>query len=96
MFFLGLDGAARRMYTYSAETGFAPWYMLSFIGTLIIAAGVAFFVVNVVYSALKEKRTTANDPWGTGRTLEWATATPVPAYNFATIPNVENVTSSGT
>jgi cytochrome aa3-600 menaquinol oxidase subunit I len=91
MFFLGLDGAARRMYTYSAETGFAPLYMLSFIGTLLIAAGVVFFVINMVYSSLKEKRITDRDVWGTGRTLEWSVPTPVPAYNFAVIPKVEAI-----
>lgn len=91
MFFLGLDGAARRMYTYSAETGFAPLYMLSFIGTLIIAAGVTIFVINIVYSTLKEKRITERDVWGTGRTLEWMVPTPVPAYNFAVIPKVEAI-----
>jgi cytochrome aa3-600 menaquinol oxidase subunit I len=90
MFLLGLQGAPRRAFTYSAETGFGDLMMLSFIGSLVIAAGIALFVWDIIWSSLKAPRITANDPWGTARTLEWATATPVPFYNFGIVPEVKD------
>jgi len=91
MFFLGLQGAARRMYTYSEESGLWPLYALSAVGAIFLAAGFAALCYNIYWSIRYEKRTTENDPWGTARTLEWATATPVPHYNFAVVPEVTDV-----
>ncbi|MGG3854994.1 cytochrome aa3 quinol oxidase subunit I [Caldifermentibacillus hisashii] len=89
MFFAGLDGAVRRSYTYSSDASFAPLMFLSFIGTLIIAAGVAALVWNIIYSIKnREKHAVSNDPWD-ARTLEWSTASPPPEYNFALLPEVE-------
>ncbi|WNF25000.1 cytochrome aa3 quinol oxidase subunit I [Mesobacillus jeotgali] len=87
MFFLGLDGAVRRAYTYSAETGFGPLMMISAVGSVILAAGFAALVYNIYWSARNADRNIGNDPWD-ARTLEWATATPVQHYNFASLPEV--------
>ncbi|MBQ0139570.1 MAG: cytochrome aa3 quinol oxidase subunit I [Kurthia sp.] len=88
MFILGLDGYARRMYTYSAETGYGPLNMLSFIGALVLVAGFATLVLNIAYSIRnKAKLACGNDPWD-ARSLEWATHAPVPEYNFAVVPQV--------
>jgi cytochrome aa3-600 menaquinol oxidase subunit I len=89
MFFSGLDGQARRMYTYSESTGFGPLNMLSFIGALGLAAGFALIVYNVYYSTRYASRDISSDPWD-ARSLEWATHNPVPEYNFAIVPQVNS------
>jgi cytochrome aa3-600 menaquinol oxidase subunit 1 len=90
MFFLGLNGAVRRAYTYSASTGFGPLMLVSAIGGIILAIGVAFFVYNIYWSARYADRNIGSDPWD-ARTLEWATASPVQYYNFAKIPEVKSL-----
>lgn len=90
MFFTGLDGQARRMYTYSESTGFGPLNMISFVGALGLAAGFALIVYNVYYSTRYASRDIGSDPWD-ARTLEWATHTPVPEYNFAIVPDVKSI-----
>ncbi|WP_342539388.1 cytochrome aa3 quinol oxidase subunit I [Heyndrickxia sp. FSL K6-6286] len=89
MFFSGLDGQARRMYTYSASTGFGPLNMISFIGALGLAAGFILIVYNIYYSTRYATRDIGSDPWN-ARSLEWATHTPVPEYNFAILPQVQS------
>lgn len=89
MFFTGLDGQPRRMYTYSEETGFGPLNMVSFIGALGLAVGFALIVYNIYYSTRYAPRNIGSDPWD-ARTLEWATHTPVPVYNFAKLPQVNS------
>lgn len=89
MYITGLDGQARRMYTYSESTGFGPLNMVSFIGAIIMAIGFVLIVYNIYYSTRYASRNIGNDPWD-ARTLEWATHTPVPEYNFAVIPEVQS------
>jgi cytochrome aa3-600 menaquinol oxidase subunit I len=89
MFFSGLDGQARRMYTYSESTGFGIWNMISFIGAFGMAIGFALIVYNIYYSTRYASRDIGSDPWD-ARSLEWATHNPVPEYNFAIIPQVES------
>ncbi|QQD84718.1 MULTISPECIES: cytochrome aa3 quinol oxidase subunit I [Jeotgalicoccus] len=87
-YFLGLDGMARRLFTAGPE-----WFTLNFISTIgafVMGAGFAIFVYGIVYSYLKSTRQLDGDVWGVGRTLEWATPTPVPKYNFATLPEVDS------
>ncbi|WP_062353736.1 cytochrome aa3 quinol oxidase subunit I [Bacillus kwashiorkori] len=91
MFFLGLNGAVRRAYTYSTESGFAPLFLVSAIGSVILAAGFAALVYNIYWSFRHAKRETAGDSWKHGRTLEWATGSPVPFYNFAVLPEVSEI-----
>lgn len=90
MFFTGLNGQARRMYTYSESTGFGPLNLLSFIGALGLAVGFALLVYNIYYSTRYASRNISSDPWD-ARTLEWATHNPVPAYNFAITPQAESI-----
>jgi cytochrome aa3-600 menaquinol oxidase subunit I len=89
MYITGLDGQARRMYTYSEATGFGPLNMVSFIGAIIMAVGFALIVYNVYYSTRYASRDIGADPWD-ARTLEWATHNPVPEYNFAVVPEVRS------
>jgi cytochrome aa3-600 menaquinol oxidase subunit 1 len=87
MYVTGLDGQARRMYTYSEVTGYGPLNMLSFAGAGIMTIGFLLIVYNVYYSVRYAPRNIGSDPWD-ARTLEWATHTPVPEYNFAIQPHV--------
>lgn len=89
MFFLGLDGAVRRSYTYSVESGFAPLFLVSSIGSIILAIGFAAFCYNIYWSFRYADRNISSDPWD-ARTLEWATASPVQYYNFAQLPEVNS------
>ncbi len=81
---LGLQGMARRMWTYAADTGWAPLNLLSSIGAAILAVSVAIFAWNVVVS-LRRGAVASDDPWDAW-TLEWATTSPPPPENFSAIP----------
>ncbi len=87
MYITGLDGQARRMYTYSEATGYGPLNMVSFVGAGIMTIAFLLIVYNVYYSVRYAPRNIGSDPWD-ARSLEWATHTPVPAYNFAVQPHV--------
>jgi cytochrome c oxidase subunit I len=87
MHFLGLLGMPRRIATYhSNRIGWADWNWLITIGAFIIAGGVLLFLINVAIS-IRDGRRAPADPW-LGNTLEWATSSPPPAYNFETVPTV--------
>jgi cytochrome c oxidase subunit I len=85
---LGLIGMPRHFYTYPDLPGWSSLNLLSSIGTFILAASVIVFVVNVVRS-VREGTVAGDDPWD-GHTLEWATTSPPPSYNFGTIPTVRD------
>jgi cytochrome c oxidase subunit 1 len=87
MHFLGLAGMPRRVYTYIAETGWGDLNLLATVGAVTIAASVALFLVNVAIS-LRSGATAGPDPWG-GPSLEWATDSPPPPYNFRYPPIVQ-------
>jgi cytochrome c oxidase subunit I len=86
MHVLGLAGMPRRVYTYDAASGWEPLNQLASAGALVIAASVVVFVVNVIVSLRRGAPAPAN-PWQ-GSTLEWATGSPPPPYNFHTTPLV--------
>ena len=66
-----------------------PWMLLSALGVLIILAGIAAQIAQLVVSIRTRaaRLDVTGDPWD-GRTLEWATSSPPPAFNFAELPNV--------
>ncbi|QOR67071.1 cytochrome aa3 quinol oxidase subunit I [Cytobacillus suaedae] len=90
MFFLGLNGAVRRSFTFSVESGFASLFLLSAIGSVVLAVGFAAFCYNIYWSMRYADRNISSDPWD-ARTLEWATASPVQHYNFAKLPEVKTL-----
>ena len=90
MFILGLDGYARRMYTYSASTGYGPLSMVSFVGALGMAVTFLLIGYNIYYSFRHAPRNEGSDPWD-ARSLEWCVHNPVPAYNFSVIPTVSQL-----
>ena len=90
LYILGLMGATRRMDWYTDPT-WRPLFIMALIGVLVTAAGAITQVWQVVVS-IRERdtnRVVNGDPWD-ARTLEWATSSPPPAYNFAIIPTVHS------
>ncbi|WP_181350840.1 cytochrome aa3 quinol oxidase subunit I [Thalassobacillus sp. CUG 92003] len=86
-YFVGLDGMPRR--TFAIVLEWMPLNIISTCGAFLMGAGFAIFIYNVYYSFRYSKRETTGDSWD-GRTLEWATPTPVPFYNFATVPHIRS------
>jgi len=90
MHIAGINGMPRRVYTYPAGMGLELPNLLASIGSMIVAAAVLLFVVNMVKS-YRLGRKAAPNPWGAS-SLEWDTACPPAHYNFAHIPMVESRT----
>ncbi|MEN9946682.1 MAG: cytochrome o ubiquinol oxidase, subunit [Pseudomonadota bacterium] len=92
LYVLGFMGATRRLSHYDASTGWHSLFVIAFIGALIIFAGIGFQVLQILLSVIKHKQNQdyTGDPWD-GRTLEWATSSPPPFYNFAFVPTVSSV-----
>ena len=86
MHILGLMGMPRRVYTYQPEMLWGGINLFVSMSSAILAAGFLLFFVDAVRSATRGKPA-GDNPWGAA-TLEWATASPPPAYNFGRIPVV--------
>lgn len=93
LYILGFMGVTRRMRVFD-DTGLHPLLIISLIGALIIACGIGAMLVQFAVSIWKrdELREESGDPWD-ARTLEWATSSPPPAYNFAFTPKVHSLDS---
>ncbi len=88
MHILGLQGMARRIADYDARFGYSRLNNLATFGAFLLAASVLVFLINL-YLSHERKVKAGDDPWQ-GNTLEWATASPPPDYNFETIPTVHS------
>lgn len=90
LYILGFMGATRRLDHYTNLT-WQPLFMVSVLGFCVLAAGALTQIIQIIVSIRQRKanRDTTGDPWN-ARTLEWATPSPVPFYNFATIPEVHD------
>ena len=90
LYVLGLMGVTRRMSHFDDLT-LQPWFIAAAIGALLIAVGIAAFLASIVmgYRKREQLRDVTGDPWD-GRTLEWSTSSPPPAYNFAFTPVVRD------
>jgi heme/copper-type cytochrome/quinol oxidase subunit 3 len=86
MHILGLWGMPRRTYTYGADMGWTHLNQLETVGAFVLGIAFLLFYVNIFSSLTRGERAPA-DPWD-GRSLEWSTPSPPPAYNFATIPQI--------
>ncbi len=88
MHIVGLLGMPRRQYTYPSGLGWTGYNLVESIGAYLLAAGLIMVVANLAVSRFRGARV-GNDPWG-GDTLEWATTSPPPPYNYAVIPKVSS------
>ncbi|MEG6574617.1 MAG: cytochrome c oxidase subunit I [Caldibacillus debilis] len=88
--FLGLLGMPRRVASYLGGQGWDLYNFISSVGAIMMAIGVIVLLVNVVVSSLRKEKA-PNDPWGDGRTIEWALPSPPPFYNFKQIPLVRGL-----
>jgi cytochrome o ubiquinol oxidase subunit 1 len=89
MYLLGFMGAPRRIDHYDSSTGWQPLYIAIFIGFIIILCGLGTQVYMLLKSIKNrnQNRDLTGDPWN-GRTLEWASHSPPPFYNFALLPPI--------
>jgi cytochrome c oxidase subunit I+III len=85
---LGLRGMTRRIYTYSADTGWGNLNLLATIGAFILGLSILAFLINLLLSRTKGLSAPAN-PWGAS-TLEWTTTSPPIRPNFIHIPTVSS------
>jgi len=84
MHWAGMLGMPRRIYTYPADRGWDLWNLIATLGVPLQILAVLLFLINVVIS-LRRGAEAGNDPWDAW-TLEWATSSPPPPYNFETVP----------
>ncbi|PIC66504.1 cytochrome ubiquinol oxidase subunit I [Sporosarcina sp. P16a] len=87
---LGFWGMPRRVWTFMDGQGWNIANMVSTIGALLMAIGFTVMVINIIMTTVKNERV-GNDPWGDGRTLEWAIPSPPPFYNFPATPLVRGL-----
>ena len=85
---LGLDGMIRRIIDYAPNPGWTELNFLSTIGAFMIAVSTLPFLWNV-FVTLRRPPDAPDDPWD-GNTLEWATTSPPPPYNFESLPPVRS------
>ena len=92
LYVLGLMGVTRRMSQFEEDAAMQFWFQVAAFGAFLIALGILFFIVQLVVSHRRrdQLRDTTGDPWD-GRTLEWATSSPPPQYNFAFTPRVHDL-----
>jgi cytochrome o ubiquinol oxidase subunit 1 len=91
LYAMGLMGVTRRLSQFE-DTSLHWYFIVAGIGALFIFAGILSFLYQIYYSIMhrEELRDTTGDPWN-GRTLEWSTSSPPPAYNFAFTPVVHDL-----
>jgi cytochrome o ubiquinol oxidase subunit 1 len=89
LYVLGLLGMTRRLQHYDRPDWY-PWVLAAGVGACLITLGIGAQIIQLAVSIRKRAilRDFTGDPWD-GRTLEWATASPPPAFNFAVLPNVK-------
>jgi cytochrome o ubiquinol oxidase subunit 1 len=91
LYVMGLMGVTRRMRVFD-DPSLQPWFIVAVVGAGLIACGIGAMLVQFGVSIMRREhlRDQTGDPWG-GRTLEWATSSPPPEYNFAFTPQVHDL-----
>jgi cytochrome o ubiquinol oxidase subunit 1 len=90
LYLLGLMGVTRRLRVFD-DPSLQVWFLIAGFGAFLILLGIVAFLVQIYVSIRDRERLadTTGDPWN-GRTLEWSTSSPPPAYNFAFTPVVHD------
>jgi cytochrome o ubiquinol oxidase subunit 1 len=91
LYVMGLMGVTRRMRVFD-DASLQPYFIVAALGAVLIACGIGAMLVQYGVSIMRREalRDETGDPWG-GRTLEWATSSPPPAYNFAFTPVIHDI-----
>ncbi|MFJ4467767.1 cytochrome c oxidase subunit I [Streptomyces sp. NPDC089424] len=87
---LGAEGMPRRYADYLAADGFTALNTVSSIGAFLLGLSTLPFLYNIWKTAKYGKKIEVEDPWGYGRSLEWATSCPPPRHNFNALPRVRS------
>jgi cytochrome o ubiquinol oxidase subunit I len=89
LYVVGLMGMTRRMQHYDVAA-WRPWLLIAAFGAAVILCGIILQIAQLAVSIRhrEELRDQTGDPWN-GRSLEWATASPPPVFNFAVLPHIE-------
>jgi cytochrome o ubiquinol oxidase subunit I len=90
LYVVGLGGMTRRLQHYD-QPQWHPWLLVSAVGALFVLSGITLQIAQLVVSisSREQRRDPTGDLWD-ARSLEWATASPPPLFNFAVIPNVKS------
>jgi cytochrome c oxidase subunit 1 len=86
---LGVEGMPRRYADYLPSDGWTTANQVSTVGAFLLASSTLPFIWNV-YKSAHGPLVMVDDPWGWGRSLEWATSCPPPRHNFVTIPRIRS------
>jgi cytochrome o ubiquinol oxidase subunit 1 len=91
LYVLGMMGMTRRL-QHIPDPSWQPWLLVAEGGAIVIFCGILCQIAQLYISirTRERRRDLTGDPWN-GRTLEWATSSPPPAYNFAVLPRVETI-----
>ena len=87
---IGVIAMPRRYATYLPEDGITWMNQLSTVGAFVMAVSLLPWLLNIYITARYAPKVTVNDPWGYGRSLEWATSCPPPRHNFTSIPRIRS------
>ncbi|MDB5398255.1 MAG: cytochrome o ubiquinol oxidase subunit [Acetobacteraceae bacterium] len=89
LYVVGLMGMTRRMQHYDVAA-WRPWLLIAALGAAVILCGIILQIAQLTVSIRhrEELRDETGDPWN-GRSLEWATASPPPVFNFAVLPHIQ-------
>jgi cytochrome o ubiquinol oxidase subunit 1 len=90
LYVLGLMGVTRRLRVFD-DPSLQIWFVVAGFGAFLVLLGIACFLVQIAVSVIRREslRDVTGDPWN-ARTLEWATSSPPPDYNFAFTPVVHD------
>ncbi len=86
---LGVEGMPRRYADYGPQDGFTTLNEISSIGAFLLGTSTLVYMYNVWISR-KGPKVGLDDPWGWGRSLEWATSSPPPRHNFTSLPRIRS------
>ncbi|TDW93316.1 cytochrome c oxidase subunit 1 [Kribbella pratensis] len=86
---LGVEGMPRRYADYRAGEGFTVLHQVSTVGAFVLGVSTLPFLYNI-YKSRRTPRVEVDDPWGWGRSLEWATSCPPPRHNFEKLPRIRS------
>ncbi len=91
LYMLGLMGMTRRL-QHIPDPSWQPLLLVAEAGAILVFCGILCQIVQLYVSirTREQRRDLTGDPWN-GRTLEWSTSSPPPAYNFAVLPTVETI-----